>query len=617
MNLIRNLLLLFSVHIVFASTTAVAQTPAGTSLQVGDVLKVATAYMNKSSYDSAQFVVSAAFSQTNFPLNPTDLYYLHCYEAEIMYYNALFEQGLNSSMRGAEIAKQLNDNNLLGNTENLVGLFEMNLGKHAEALPHFKKAIALISATHTNDWLSFRYHALANLGECFYKLHMPDSAIVYSNQSIEEAERRQRNRGISLAKWNIAESYLLQNHIEDARTTAMQGFALVSNSVHRDAVQQLCATLMKVHNRLANTDSVKYWMQVGFDENNNPLNTDFSRMQFLQEAIDQCIILKDIDKGAELLRSLNQLQKTVSNKEQTQRVNILKDYYEKNQKLVLAQELNGAQQKELSLRKTVSIVFGILTLLLVIIFFIAILFFRQRQRIAQLQYKQQLQATERELELKSLKSRMSAVSDERNRIASDLHDDIGASLSSINIYSRVAMEKINKSPNDASNMLQQISTNATTMMDSLSDIVWSINPKNDTLASLLNRVKIHSLEVLNPLDVAVNFEYESDKDVQLGMNARKNIFLISKEAINNIAKHSNARVVHIRINVLNDLLTLEFEDDGKGINELASSTGNGLNNLKQRTEELGGSITISSERNKGTKVVVQFSLTRISDISLN
>jgi signal transduction histidine kinase len=594
-----------------------AQTPAGTSLRVGEVLKVATEYMNKSSYDSAQFVVSAAFSQTNFPLNPTDLYYLHCYESEIMYYNALFEQGLNSSMRGAEIAKELNDSNLLGNTENLVGLFEMNLAKNKEALPHFKKAIALISPTHNNDWLSYRYHALANLGECYFKLNMPDSAIYYSNQSIEEAQRRNRIRGISLAKWNIAESYLLQNKIAEARQTAMEGFSLVSTSVHRDAVQQLCATLMKVHNHLGQSDSVHHWMEVGFVENNHTLNTDFSRIQFLQQAIEQCILLKDIDKGSELLQQLNLLQRTVSNKEQTQRVNILKDYYEKNQKLLLAQELNGAQQKELSLRKTVSIVFGILTLLLVLLFFIAMLVFRQRQRITQLQHKQQLQTTERELELKSLKSRMAAVADERNRIASDLHDDVGASLSSINIYSRVAMEKINQSPKETNNLLQQISSNATDMMDSLSDIVWSINPKNDTLASLLNRVKIHSLEVLNPLDITVNFKHESDTDVQLGMTARKNIFLIAKEAINNISKHSNSKVVTIYIKAQNDRLTLEFDDDGVGIAATDNHSGNGLNNLKQRTEELGGTISITSQKNSGTKVIVEFSLTRISDISLN
>ena len=152
---------------VCAFTTGVsAQKPDGISVEINEVLEHATSYMNNSNYDSAQYVLSAAFSQTDYALGEKDLYYLHCYEAEVMYYNALFEQGLNSALRGAEIAKQLNDSALLGNVENLTGLFLMNLNRDYEALPHFKVAIELISPYHTNDWLALRYHALSNLGAC-------------------------------------------------------------------------------------------------------------------------------------------------------------------------------------------------------------------------------------------------------------------------------------------------------------------------------------------------------------------------------------------------------------------------------------------------------------------
>ena len=592
-----------------------AQTPPGISEEINLVLERATSYMNNSSYDSAQYVLSEAFSQTDFRLNETDLYYLHCYESEVMYYNALFEQGLNSALRGSEIARHLNDSALLGNAENLIGLFLMNLNRNEEALPHFKVAIGLISPYHNNDWLAFRYHAMANMGECLLKIEKPDSAIFYSAASIQESERRGRIRGAALARWNIAEALILQQKIPQAKREANTGLRLVWGSPHHDVIQSLCGTLMKVSSALGDTDSVYYWMNIGLNENSHPLNTDLSRIQFLKLGIEQCIKLNNVNRGSDLLKQLNQLEQEVSGKQQSQRINILKDYYEKNQKLLLADELNASQQKELGLRKTISVVFGILAVLLIIIILIALQIFRQRHRIAELKHKDELQSVQKENELKALKSRMETIAEERNRIASDLHDDVGASLSSINIYSKVAMLKMQNAPAMVPEMLALISQNASSMMDSLSDIVWSINPKNDSLMSLVNRVKSHGLEVLQPLDIELHFVNETEMDIQISMTARKNIYLISKEAMNNIAKHSKATRVTIGVSVHNAMLKMEFKDDGVGLQNKTSSKGNGLGNMQRRAKEMDGEISFDSSLAGGTIVSAVFHMARISESS--
>src|SRR5690606_17516523 len=100
-------------------------------------------YMNRSMYDSAQFVISGVMAQTEIPISKTELYYLHSYESEIMYYNALFEQGLNIALWSLDIANQLGDEMLVGNSENFIGLFLMNLERYAEATGHFKRAVRL------------------------------------------------------------------------------------------------------------------------------------------------------------------------------------------------------------------------------------------------------------------------------------------------------------------------------------------------------------------------------------------------------------------------------------------------------------------------------------------
>jgi signal transduction histidine kinase len=588
--------------------------PPSVSPSIKDVLAAATDYMNHSSYDSAQFVISAAFSQSETAVTETDLYYLHCYEAEVMYYNALFEQGLNSSLRSLELARKLANDTLVGNSENLIGLFLMNLGRKEEALGHLRSATLLLPSGHSNDYLAFQYHALGNLGECFMGLDLPDSALYYSSLSMPEAQRRGRNRGVALAYWNSAEAWLLKGDPHRARDYCLTGVALVQESPHRDVVQTLCTTLMKVYQVMNRTDSVYAWMDHGLVENANPLNTDFSRILFLQQATNTCILLADVKRGAGLLDELNALRQNISGKQQSQRIAILTDYYEKNQKLVLARELDIAQEKEIRLRKLMSVVLGVLALLLCILIFIIYKSFRQRQRIAQLQYKEQLQQAARELELNALQKRLEAVFAERNRIASDLHDDIGAALSSIRIYSGAAQKQFASNPSESLLLIQRINESSTGMMERMSDIVWSINPKNDSGQSLVLRMKTVASEVLGSMDIQVSYQIDEQvEDLHPSVIARRNIYLIYKEAINNIGKYSGATSAEVRLLISNGTLEMQVNDNGKGFNVQQAQHGNGLSNMSNRAKAIGAYFHISSHAGRGTQILLKVELAKISD----
>jgi len=530
----------------------------------------------------------------------------------------LFEQGLNSSIRALEIAHEINDQVLIGNSENLIGLFMMNLERYTDALDHLKIAARLIPADHTNEYLAFQYHALENLGECFLKTGVADSALIYSINSIPEAERRGRTRGVALAYQNIAEARLALSDPHSARDYGMKGIDLVKDSQHRDVIQVLCATLMKAYEALHDNDSIYVWMDYGLSKNVDPLNTDFSRVMFLQEATDMCIRLNDVTRGSQLLRELNILQRSINGKQQSQRIAILKDYYEKNQKLVLAKEMDIAQEKGLRLRQTISIILGVLACVLAILIFIIFKSFRQRQRIAQLQYKEQLRQAERDLELKALQAKMEAVFTERNRIASDLHDDIGAALSSIRIYSGAAQKQFLSNPPESQNLIQKINDSSTGMMERMSDIVWSINPKNDSTESLVLRMKSLASETLGSLDVHVVYTVDEHVErIHPSMIARRNIYLIYKEAINNIGKYSGATNVTVNLTANNGTFELNVEDNGKGFNVTQASKGNGLGNMSNRAKAIGGHLHISSHVGRGTQLQLKVEVTKISDGNLH
>ena len=149
------------------------------------------------------------------------------------------------------------------------------------------------------------------------------------------------------------------------------------------------------------------------------------------------------------------------------------------------------------------------------------------------------------------------------------------------------------------------------MMDNMSDIVWSINPRNDTLQSLVMRIKAHSSEILGSMSIHVKFDQQIADDQQLNMQSRKNLFLIAKEAVNNIAKHSGAKEVQLNFKTINGYLEMTISDNGKG--ELSESTkgGNGMLSMKKRAEELGGSFSIEEKVGEGLTLLVKIPLTNI------
>lgn len=205
----------------------------------------------------------------------------------------------------------------------------------------------------------------------------------------------------------------------------------------------------------------------------------------------------------------------------------------------------------------------------------------------------------------------------RNRISSDLHDDVGASLSSINIFSKVALQKMKDSPESAEMMLERISENATEMMDSMSDIVWSINPKNDTLNSLLNRIKHHANEVLSSMEIEMHYDIVVQEEQQLSMMARKNIYLICKEAINNIAKHSKANSARLTIRQNGQDVLIEITDNGIGMRIRDGKGGNGLASMENRAKEMGGSLVYKNVEPHGAHIALRLNITRISDMDKN
>jgi ligand-binding sensor domain-containing protein/two-component sensor histidine kinase len=192
----------------------------------------------------------------------------------------------------------------------------------------------------------------------------------------------------------------------------------------------------------------------------------------------------------------------------------------------------------------------------------------------------------------------------RTRLATDLHDDIGSSLSQIAILSEVVRQKVGAG--GANEPLNMIADTSREMVDSMSDIVWAINPQKDHLSDLVQRMRRFAEDMLDAQDIAYRFFFDDKTpDIALGADVRREVYLIFKECVNNLAKHARATEAKISIDVEKDALKVEIVDNGCGF-EVAAQTdgygGNGLPNMKKRTETLGGKFEIESAAGTGTTV---------------
>jgi ligand-binding sensor domain-containing protein/signal transduction histidine kinase len=183
-----------------------------------------------------------------------------------------------------------------------------------------------------------------------------------------------------------------------------------------------------------------------------------------------------------------------------------------------------------------------------------------------------------------------AVANVRTGIATDLHDDIGASLSQIAVLSEVARRGAGKELRNGA-PLAEIAGISRELVDSMSDIVWAINPEHDRLSNLVYRMRRFATDLLGGQGIGLRFRsVVTDRDLRIGANVRRQIYLIFKEGIHNIARHSGARRVEIELDRDGDYLILRIADDGKGFDLAAESEGHGLLSIRRRAATLGAEV---------------------------
>jgi signal transduction histidine kinase len=199
-----------------------------------------------------------------------------------------------------------------------------------------------------------------------------------------------------------------------------------------------------------------------------------------------------------------------------------------------------------------------------------------------------------------------AIEIERSRISRDMHDDLGSGLTKIAILSEVVKKRLAE-PDKAREQVEKIAVSSRELVDSLQDIIWVLNPKNDTLESLAAYIREFALKYFEPLYVATAFDYPLQFSIRhISEEKRRNVFLTVKETLNNIAKHAWCNSISISIKEYPGYFEIIIKDDGKGFDpDTVRQFANGLKNMQTRIGQAGGDYTITSAPGAGTLTTIQ------------
>ncbi len=195
----------------------------------------------------------------------------------------------------------------------------------------------------------------------------------------------------------------------------------------------------------------------------------------------------------------------------------------------------------------------------------------------------------------------------RERIARDLHDEIGSTLSSVQVYSVVAQRKAAARSPEAGELLGRITESTTQVMEAMNDIVWAVNADNDNMDQVIQRMHAYAVGLSEARGFELHFHVQPELDaLQLGMVERKNLYLIFKESVNNAAKYAQCTNLRIDLQRSRGTIVLRVADDGTGFDTGIDHSGNGLTNIRSRATELGGTCTIISKSGQGTIIELRF-----------
>lgn len=242
-----------------------------------------------------------------------------------------------------------------------------------------------------------------------------------------------------------------------------------------------------------------------------------------------------------------------------------------------------------------------------IFFLLGLTYKNRRELIKEIKVQEALKLDAEKKEFETQLAVIKAQQAERNRISADMHDDLGAGMTTIRLYSELAKSKLVNNPIPE---IDKISSSANELLGKMNAIIWSMSSSNDSLGNMIAYIRSYALEYFEDTGITCKIDIpEKLPNIEVIGEIRRNVFLVVKEALNNILKHAKATEVSIKLVRVEDGLTLYIHDNGKGIDmDKLRQFGNGLKNMKKRMADIH--VDFSIENSNGTLITMHRKVTQ-------
>ncbi len=371
-------------------------------------------------------------------------------------------------------------------------------------------------------------------------MHRYSDAETYVRKSIESAREQNNNSHLASSHVLLGEIYLKREKFTEAVTVGTMAYDYATREVQIGWQQQAAALLAEAYTKTGDYKNANKFLNISTE-----LQDSLTKQLFSSQvgSLQSSFELKEKDKAIQLL-----------NKDKELREQQLK---ERDQLLVAA-----------------AVIVSLILLGLWLLY--------NRSKLTQRM---------KELEL-------------RGKIAADLHDEVGSTLSSIRMYSDIVKNQTPEHGNSRE-LLDKISSNSKEMIDNMSDIVWMIKPGNDEFKNIENRMLNFASELCAPAGIAFEFSKEEKiGELKLPMKQRRDLYLVFKEAINNAAKYADCSAISVRMFITPHQLHMHISDNGKGFDIATAKPGNGLSNMENRIRSWKGDFVIRTAPGEGTEIRV-------------
>jgi two-component system sensor histidine kinase UhpB len=522
-------------------------------------------------------------------------------------------QALKHYFSALKAAEELGDKRTIAATYNNIGIIYSEQGNYAEALKNILASLKLEEASGNKTGIANDY---TNMGLTYESLGKYPEALKNHFAALKILEELGDKRGIAMAYNNIGEIFLDQRNYTEALNKYTASLKIAEEIGDDHQVGTSYSNIGEIYNEQGNyPEALKNFFAAlkvsdaigdkqGIAIAHGCIGTVYTKQQkyheasqYLNKGLEVAKEIGDLKNVNQCYRGLAQLDSaqgnykqsleyfklyiktrdSLENLETTQKMTQIQMQYDFDKK---ESREKGEQEKkdvlalkQLQTQKLLrNFSLGIIVLLLVLSFLVY-RGYRGRQLLR--------------------------LNDIRNRIAGDLHDDIGSTLNSISIYSEVARKK----DEHYDEALEMIGDASRKIIDAMSDIVWTINADNDSFEKIIFRMKSLAYNLFRAKNI--EFTFHSDEilnEKKLSLEDRRNFYLIFKEAVNNLVKYSEATRASITLTYEDGRISLCIRDNGIGFDTSQYIAGNGLKSMKRRADEMKAEFKLESQKGSGTHI---------------